>query len=138
MQCLVRRPRCRSCGRGLAKVLAENLHDNARLDLCSLVIVALAELEPPHVRVLHTFVHEAPPVTSPLTSTESDAWHCAQLKERLPNLADGIMPIIATLVRTGVLTEASSSENDNLSWEVTRFGLNCLNYLMTDCDDSGT
>jgi len=88
-------------------VLAENLHDNARLDLCSLVIAALAELEPPHVRVLHTFVHEAPPVTSPLTSTESDAWHCAQLKERLPNLADGIMPIIATLVRTGVLTEAS-------------------------------
>lgn len=47
------------------------------------------------------------------------------------------MPIIATLVRTGMLTEASSSENDNLSWVVTRFGLNCLNYLMADRDNSG-
>lgn len=41
-------------------MLAENLRDNARLDLCSLVVTALAELEPPHVRVLHTFVHEVP------------------------------------------------------------------------------
>jgi hypothetical protein len=122
--------------RGLARVLAENLHDDARVDLCSLVVAALAELEPPHVRVLHTFVHEVPTFTSPRISTESDAWPCAQLKERLPNLADAIMPIIATLVRTGMLTEASSSEKDNLSWVVTRFGINCLNYLATPSDDS--
>lgn len=115
--------------RGLARVLAENLQDDARLDLCSLVVAALAELEPPHVRVLYTLVHDVPPVTSPRIRSESDAWHCAQLKEHLPNLADGIMPIIATLFRTGMITEGLSSEKDNLSWVVTRFGINCLNYL---------
>lgn len=115
--------------RGLARVLVESLHDDARLDLCNLTVAALAELEPPHVRVLHTFVHDVPPVTSPRIRTENGEWHCAQLKEHLPNLADGIMPIIATLFRNGMITEGLSSEKDNLSWVVTRFGITCLNYL---------
>lgn len=115
--------------RGLARVLAENVQDDARLDLSSLVVAALGELEAPHIRVLHTLVHEVPPATSQNIRTEDDAWHCAQLKEHLPNLADGIMPLIATLFRTGMITEGISSEKDNLSWEITRFGINCLNYL---------
>jgi hypothetical protein len=97
-----------------------NIQDDARLNLCTLIVVALADLEPPHVRVLHTLVHDVPPVTSPHVRTESDAWHCAQLKEHLPSLADGVMPLMLHFFRNGMITEGISSEKDELSWVVTR------------------
>jgi hypothetical protein len=111
---------------GLAKLVSDNLHDDAKLDLSQMVVAALEQLENPHISVLHVFVHENP------GSSELDGvrtWHCAALKKRLPGLADGIMPLVAALFRQGMITESSESEKDGLAWESTRFGITCLNYL---------
>ncbi|WP_433384233.1 hypothetical protein ACQPZX_23440 [Actinoplanes sp. CA-142083] len=107
----------------LAKVVSENLRDDARLDISQMIVAALEQLESPHIRVLHVFVHESPADGPDCT------WHCAGLKERLPGLADGIMPLVATLFRLGMITESTESEKDRLAWEPTRFGVTCLNYL---------
>jgi hypothetical protein len=115
--------------RGLARVLVDSLHDDARLDMANLIVAGLSELDPPHIRVLHTLVHQISPAASVEAPREDHGWSCVALKDQLPNLADGIMPIIAMLSRTGMITEASESTNDQLSWERTRFGITCLNYL---------
>ncbi|MEV4347860.1 hypothetical protein AB0J83_25675 [Actinoplanes sp. NPDC049596] len=105
----------------LARVVADNLHDDARLDLSQMIVAALGQLENPHVRVLHVLVHESP--------EGAKTWHCAGLKERLPGLSDGIMPLVATLFRQGMITESAESVNETLAWEPTRFGVTCLNYV---------
>ena len=112
----------------LARVVAENVHDDARIDLAGLAVLGLAELEPPHIRVLHVLVHRIPPRQQASRHGEQ-GWECAALKARLPGLADAMMPIIAVLSRTGMVTEAANSSNRRLSWVATRFGMVCLNYL---------
>jgi hypothetical protein len=115
--------------RALARVLVDNLRDDAQLDLASLTVAGLAELDPPHVRVLHAIVHDVPPDAPELNPGKEHGWSCVALRQHLPGLADGIMPIIATLTRTGMITEATDSTNDRLSWVATRFGISCMNYL---------
>jgi hypothetical protein len=113
----------------LARVVAENLHDDARLDLSLLVVSALEQLESPHIQLLDVLVNESPATMRKKTGSPERTWHCASLKVRLPGLADGIMPLIATLFRQGLITESTESEKDCLAWESTRFGVTCLNYL---------
>ena len=112
----------------LARVVAENLGDDARLDLASLTVTALAELDPPHIQVLYILVHHVPPDV-PAVSHQDPGWSCLALKDRLPGIADGIMPIVAVLSRTGMITETPDSTNERLRWAPTRFGIGCLNYL---------
>lgn len=114
--------------RALARVLAENVHDDARIDLAGLAVTGLAELEPPHVQVLHTLVHHVPQQDQE-TQQDDPGWECTALKSHLPGLADAIMPIIAVLSRTGMVTESPNSSNRRLSWAATRFGIVCMNYL---------
>lgn len=113
----------------LARMVADNLHDDARLDLSLLVVSALEQLESPHIRILDVVVNESPANVLKEDGPSERTWHCASLKERLPGLADGIMPLIATLFRQGLITESIESEKDGLAWESTRFGVTCLNYL---------
>jgi hypothetical protein len=114
--------------RALARVLAENVHDDARIDLAGLAVTGLAELEPPHIRVLHALVHQVPKQDQ--GSMHGDlGWECSALKSHLPSLADALMPIIAVLCRTGMATESPNSSNRRLCWTATRFGMVCMNYL---------
>ena len=99
--------------------------------MATLIVAGLSELEPPHIRVLHTLVHQVPPDVDKADSQQRHGWTCIVLKDQLSELADGIMPIIAVLTRTGMVTEAGESTNSQLSWEPTRFGISCLNYLGT-------
>lgn len=114
--------------RALAKVLTDNLTDDARLDMAALTIAGLAELDPPHIKVLHTLVHHTSPDVR-LNAHDDPGWTCVALKDRLPGLAEGIMPIIGTLTRAGMVTEADSSTNQRLAWVPTRYGVTCVNYL---------
>lgn len=115
--------------RALASVLADNLRDDARLDMASLTVAGLAKLEPAHVQVLRTLVHQVPPDALNGRLDQGLGWSCAALKEQLPGLADGIMPILGTLTRAGMACEASASTNERIAWVATQFGIMCMNHL---------
>lgn len=42
----------------LTMILVENVRDDARLDISTVIVVTLADLEATHVRVLHAFERE--------------------------------------------------------------------------------
>lgn len=113
----------------LATVLAENLRDDARLDISVLIVAALADLEAMHVRVLNSIEGQD------LPRRPDDRDHIlgvviqSQLEEHFPNLASGVLPIMAALERHGLVVEGLAHAEDDHAWRVTAFGRYCLSYL---------
>ncbi|MEU9827946.1 hypothetical protein [Micromonospora chersina] len=113
----------------LAAVLAENLEDDAQLDLGILIVGALADLEPAHVRVLHAVLEASLPPRPDGSEHVPGVVIQSQLEEGLPHLAAGIRPIMATLVRHGIAEDALAHDQHNAAWRITPFGRHCLTYL---------
>lgn len=115
----------------LARVLVENLRDEARLDIGAVIVAALADLEAMHGRVLHAIERED------LPRRVDDHEHVpgialqSQLEAHFPDLAPGILPIMATLERHKLVTEGTAQAEDDLAWRITSFGRRCLTYLLT-------
>lgn len=113
----------------LATILVENLRDDARLDIGAVIVAVLADLEATHVRVLHAIERED------LPRRVDDHEHMpgialqSQLEAYFPNLAAGILPIMATLERHKLVTEGMAQAEDDYGWRVTSFGRRCLSYL---------
>jgi hypothetical protein len=113
----------------LATVLVENLHDDARLDIGMVILAAWADLEAMHVRVFHAIEGQDLPRRPdgldhvPGVATQS------QLEEYFPNLATGILPIMAAFERHKIVKETMGYDEDDLAWRVTTFGRRCLSYL---------
>ena len=114
----------------LATVLVENLHDEARLDIGEVTIAALADLEATHVRVLHAIEGQDLPRRPDGLDHVPGVAIQAQLEAYFPNLAPGILPIMAALERHKIVEETMAFDQDNLSWRVTSFGRRCLAYLV--------
>jgi hypothetical protein len=112
----------------LARVLAENLQDDARLDVGLLIVQAISDMAAAHVRVLHAVVRAELP-TAEGFELGPDVFAQSQLESRFPNLAPGILPILATLERHGLVSEGIGVAEGNRAWSVTEFGRRCLSYL---------
>jgi hypothetical protein len=125
--------------RGLSRVLANVLEDDARLEYGQLVVDALAELDASHIRVLHAMVREDAPASGSAGSIAAGGWCRSQLQTHLPHLAKGVGPIASVLERTGMITEGRAAdpddEGENLSWVLTPFGVDCLEFLEVDTHD---
>lgn len=113
----------------LARVLTENLRDDARLDIGILIVAALADLEAMHVRVLHSMEKQDLPRLPKGEHHRPGGAAQSQLEQHFPNLASGILPIVAALERHGLVTEGLAYDRDNRAWRVTAFGRHCLSYL---------
>lgn len=119
--------------RALARVLAEAVEDDAKLDLATLITASLADLEPAHVRVLRAFCTETPPATS-AEPVAAGAWLHSALRHRFPNLGEGILPIMATMVRHGIADGSGlpgttpAGEPDDV-WSITDYGRRVFEYL---------
>jgi hypothetical protein len=100
----------------LSYVLADGFQDDARLDVDQLVVRALRELEPAHVRVLDLMA---------TTGTSSRA----TVRGSLPELRDGLEAIFAGLERTGCLGASVFPSDGPLPLAVTDFGRTCLEVL---------
>jgi hypothetical protein len=117
----------------LARVLKENLVDDAKIDLGILIVAALGDLDTPHLRVLRAMVLDEP---IRLVSEEfaEGAWPLSGLRERFPSLAPGLPPIMATLERQGLVrgggwaATAPDGGPDDV-WTAAEFGRICLDYL---------
>jgi len=110
----------------LARVLVDNIHDDALIDCSSLVVAALAQIEAPHIHVLHAMVHESPPLHPHGVAVVSGAWCRSQLAAHLPGLASGMLAVAATLAATGMILEGLAAGDDDPAWTVTSFGVECL------------
>jgi hypothetical protein len=121
------RPQVDSKIKALRRVVAEAVHDDARIDYAVIMVSALSELGAPHIRVLATMVRDID--SRPPTSLRvgERAWRASQLKEAMPELADTLLPIMMTLVRTAMVRDALPATEDNLSWAFTPFAEDCLN-----------
>jgi hypothetical protein len=115
----------------LARVVADNIHDDAKIDCSSLVLAALAQIEAPHIRVLHAMVHETPPDPPDGLKIADGAWCQSQLAAHLPGLRSGIVPVATMLVSTGMVEEGMAADDDNRAWFVTSFGIACLEHVET-------
>jgi hypothetical protein len=121
--------------RTLSYVLADGFQDDARLDIDQLLIGALRELQPGHVRVLRTLA-EKPSRRTDRTQT----WSTPELRAVHPGMEEGIDSILATMQTLGCILAAPTvypdpgdpgffeTEQDNL-WVASKFGLFCLNVL---------
>jgi hypothetical protein len=53
----------------------------------------------------------------------------SQLEAYFPNLATGILPVMAALARHNIVKETLAFAEDDLAWRITIFGRRCLTYL---------
>jgi len=115
----------------LAQALGDGLRDEAQLDTSWLVVQALADLESPHVRVLHLMATEqCPPAQRGDQELGPGVWREKALRERLPGLRDGLLPIMATLDRQALVFGGGlAAAVDDRVWSLTDFGRKCLRYL---------
>jgi hypothetical protein len=116
----------------LAVVMSEALLDDAKLDLAPLLISALAELGPAHIRVL-TLLDEGENVGEPEAQGHGqmggDEWATDHLSRELPMLEDGMDHLLAQLNRVGCITIGKNRLDGGSWWTVTPFGNTCLWYL---------
>jgi hypothetical protein len=113
----------------LARILVENLSDEARLDVGQVIEAALADLEAMHVRVLHAIDRQDLPRRVDNLEHVPGVALQSQLEAYFPNLAIGILPIMATLERHKLVNEALAHADDDYAWRITSFGRRCLTYL---------
>jgi hypothetical protein len=114
----------------LAMILVENLRDDARLDISAVIVATLVDLETTHVRVLHAIEREDLPRRVDDRDHVPGVALQSQLEAYFPNLAIGILPIMATLERHKLVAEGVAQADDDYAWLVTSFGRRCLTYLV--------
>lgn len=121
--------------RALAQVLAEAVEDDAKLDISALMTQTLADLEPPHIRVLKAMCTEASPTASGSGEfVPAGVWLFSTLEERFPTLSGGLLPILATLQRhallngRGLAATRADGQPDPV-WNATEYGKRVLSYL---------
>jgi hypothetical protein len=102
--------------RTLSYVLADGFRDDGRLDIDQLVIKALRELDPPHIRVLA--------LVRTLGRVDRE-----ELRRELPGLSDGLDAILAALERTGCLVSMMFPSEGAQPLGLRKFGATCLEFL---------
>lgn len=120
----------------LARVLADGIrasaHDEARLDVDTLIARALGDLGPAHLQVLFSLSEDMNTYrTTGVREEEQEEWGADHLASRHPRLADGIDALMATLTAHGCAQARSGGFGGSSVpyYIVTRFGRACLAYL---------
>jgi hypothetical protein len=108
----------------LKRILADGFSNSARIDIDTVVVKALRDLDPPHVRVLAQF------------GVMAGAWTTNDLATTLPDLAGALSPILSVLERHGCVrrTEVTglprrTATKTSEEWRMTQFGRECLDFL---------
>lgn len=100
--------------RALGRALANGLKDDALVDPEMLVVAALADLEAPHVKVLRHVAEEWPPIWTiggrrsrggGPAEPGQPAWSAKDLGAEMPETSRVLEPVLATLLRHGLLAE---------------------------------
>lgn len=84
------------------------------------------------------FCVEEPPIVA-REVTPPGVWRYSALESRFPNLSEGLQPIIATLVRHGMIDGGglAATRDDGVAdpvWSISTFGVKVHAYLQQDTD----
>jgi hypothetical protein len=113
----------------LARVLVDNVGDDAKLELSSLMVPAIAALEPPHIRVLEA-IDSRPPLVGNNPDQGHRKWDAHTLGEQLPGLVQAIDLILTVLQSNGFVQSGKREDNGGLITLVTTpFGRQAVAYL---------
>lgn len=118
----------------LARIVADAIADDAKLDMSQLLVDVLSELDPPHIRLLDSMLHETPAEHPDGEKIAAGAWSEYQLGVSHPGLANGILPLMARLDRVGMVHAGVYASRLGRCWSLTPFGKVCCDYLR----DQGT
>ncbi len=118
---------------GLSRVLAEGMADDAKIDLSRLIALALRDLEPAHVTVMHGMLYRSPEHPYELREPEPGPfliraleWSFSDLMAAFPNLASGMPAILAGLERHGLILSVEQGR----TWCPSGFAVQCDRRLM--------
>lgn len=144
--------------RALGRALAAGAADDALVDPAVLIVLALADLEPPHVQLLRQMAEETPPriyaggriryVTSPPPFRPS-AWEHRQMVAAAPGLQAVLGPVLATLTRHALIAQVdhtskalkdlsnemsqrARSRSSEVSWQPLRTSVPTPSWRITD------
>lgn len=99
--------------RALGRALAAGVSDDALVDPAILTVLALADLEPPHVNLLRRMAEETPPrvyagdrvrMVTGEGPFRPSAWDQRQMLVVAPGLTAVVDPVVATLTRHALIT----------------------------------
>jgi len=117
--------------RALSKIVSAAILDDARVDETQLLVMALRDLEGPHVRALTRAVRAQ--------GVDVTGWGESRNPERVlaVNAVDAVLTaeptaVIATLLRTGAITQDGMTYATIRANRVTDFGIAILVYLLDD------
>jgi hypothetical protein len=118
--------------RALADVLTDAIRDEAKLDTDQLVIRAINDLEVTHIRVLRAMIYDDNPHDSTVVGRRpgstiilgAQRWSWRDLYDHLPNLGHGLINILATLQRHGLI-----HLQERETYFPTGFAVTCLGFL---------
>ncbi|MGO4660980.1 hypothetical protein AB4Z14_03880 [Terrabacter sp. 2TAF16] len=133
----------------LARVLADGCADDARLDVDQLYVAALREMRPADIQVLRVFVREINDrddfsgmvafnvqddghLFEPPPLGESREYSLSHMRDRLPQLEEGMEFIFATLVRLGCLVDGTprqAIDGGSPFFIASKFGRSSLDFL---------
>ncbi|WP_157744729.1 hypothetical protein [Micromonospora viridifaciens] len=119
----------------LGRVLANAVHDTAKVDEELLVVRALAQIEAPHISLLALLADEPPLKVVQGHEARVLGWTPDQIASRLPGHSEVLDPLLVTLQSSGLIEAAGSdttwdgSRLGDQEWAATRFGRLCLQRL---------
>ncbi|MBC7680551.1 MAG: hypothetical protein H7233_16430 [Pseudorhodobacter sp.] len=116
--------------RALGRALAAGVSDDALVEPATLIALALADLEPPHVHLLRRMAQETPPrvygggrtrMVTEAGPFRPSPWELPQMIAALPALQPVLRPVLATLTRHALLIEVDRTSElvRNLDRELT-------------------
>jgi hypothetical protein len=116
----------------LARLLADGVRDDARIDIDRLFVAALREFEPAHVQVLRHMALGGNPHDQPSGRPEAarQEWATEHVREALPHFAEGLDYLLATLERSGCIAKGGPGYDVPSWWLVTPFGDGLLKFLV--------
>jgi hypothetical protein len=125
----------RTLGRALAK--GARASDDAVVDEQRFLVDTLADLEAPHIRVLHQLSVEHEGYGSPRKpdgGRRAYGWSTGDLSDELPGMALVLRPVLRALAGRELVRDTAVGTRDYVPgeaerWVVTNFGMQCLVML---------
>ena len=125
----------------IADALARGAIDSATIDEQAMFVATMSDLGPVHIRVLLPFAGNLS--ISPVNALQQGLGHLgnpskrSRLPDRHPELKSVLAPIVATLLRHGLIREIddtsrfpSSSATEEQTYKITDYGIAVLTRLL--------
>jgi hypothetical protein len=116
----------------LARIFAQALTDDARIDDATLLIGAIKELDGPHLRMMAILASPAPPYRFIDDNPRSEVteWARGNILRCAPELEAAYDLLVAKLQTIGFAAQTDDLKADEPVWRLTAAGRNAARFLL--------